>query len=307
MLKKNDVVDIVSPGTACTLDEILQIKKFVEKIGLTPRIFLEKETSLQFNESHEFSSIKAQTRFEQLKNAIESKDSSIIWCTRGGYGSAEILPFLSAMRKPRKSKILIGFSDISAISIFLTQKWKWQVISAPMLIQLAQEKVSQASQKAIVDLIFSRSREFKFALKNLNNLKPKLISGLVVGGCISVISAHFGTENQINFKNKILFLEDEGEDGERLDRYFTQLVTIMKESRSYPKAIVLGNFLEANPHGTPKAKNIEIAIERFAAKLKNIPLFEEKSRVLGHSRNMMPLVLGAEAKITTDNSLVQKF
>jgi muramoyltetrapeptide carboxypeptidase len=304
MLKKNDIVDIVSLGTPCSPKENEKIKNYLKKIGLTPRIFLEKETSIAKNQTSEFATIDAKKRFEQLKKSIES-DSKIIWCSRGGYGSAEILPFLMKMKKPTKQKIFIGFSDISSLNIFLIQKWNWQVISGPMLIQLALEKVSKISEKALLDLLFGKVKELKYSLKNLNNCNAE-VKTKTIGGCISVVSGHFGTKNQIDFKNKILFLEDEGEDGERLDRYFYQIVTIINETKSKPAAVVLGNFLEANPHGTPKAKNIEIAIGRFAEKLGNIPLFEEKSKCLGHSKNMLPLLLGAETKITKSGVLLQK-
>ncbi len=303
MLKKNDIVDIISPGTACSRDELEKIKNYVKKIGLTPRIFLEKETSLTKSATHEFTSIDAKTRFEQLRKSIESSDSKIIWCTRGGYGSAEILPFLQKMKKPKQPKILIGFSDISVLNIFLIQEWNWQVISAPMLIQLAFNKVSKKSEKGILDLIFGKNKELKYSLTTKN----KEISGDITGGCISVLSSHFGTKNQLDWSDKILFLEDEGEDGERLDRYFHQIVTIINETKKKPRAIVLGNFLEANPHGTPKAKNIDIAIKRFVKKLSEItPVFQEKTCCLGHSKNSMPLILGTKAEITKNGLLLQK-
>lgn len=306
MLQKNDIIDVISPGTACTSDEIAKIKNYVKKIGLTPRIFLEKETEIKKSVTHEFPSIAASKRFEQFKKAIESTDSKIIWCARGGYGSAEILPFLMKMKKPKQQKIFIGFSDISALSIFLIQQWGWKVISAPMLIQLAINKVSKKSETAILDLLSSKPKTLKYKLNQLTTYDLGLTTATITGGCISVISGHFGTKNQIDWKGKILFLEDEGEDGERLDRYFHQIATIIKESGSKPKAVLLGNFLEANPHGTPKAKNIEMAIKRFAEKLGKIPLFQEKTKCLGHSKNMMPLLLGAEIKITGDNFLIQK-
>ena len=308
-LKKNDVADVVFLGTAGTLDEVKKIKNFVKEIGLTPNIFLEKETTLKKSVNHEFASFKASQRFEQFKKAVES-DSKIIWCARGGYGSAELLPFLTKMKKPKMPKIFIGFSDISSLNNFLIEEWGWKVVSAPMLAQIALNKVTEKSTKAIVDFIFGKKTELKYSL-NLISSEKKSVSAVVNGGCISVLAGQFGTKNQLNWENKILFLEDEGEDGERLDRYFYQIVQIISEQKKLPKAIVLGNFLEANPHGTPKGKNIEIAIKKFAEKLSEaglkIPLWQERSKALGHSKNMLPLVLGAEAKISADGILTQSF
>lgn len=307
MLKKNDIVDVVSLGTACTSDQIKQIKTFIKKVGLSANIFLEKETTLKKPTTHSFPSFEAKTRFEQLKKAIANPKSKIIWCARGGYGSAEILPFLKSLKKPKTAKIFIGFSDISSLNKFLIEEWNWQVISAPMLAQIALEKVSEKSTKAILDFVFGKKTELKYSLKNLNNSKSE-IKAQLTGGCFSVLAGHFGTKNQINWNRKILFLEDQGEDGERLDRYFNQITTIMIEQKKYPAAILLGNFLESNLHGTPKAKNIEMAIKKFvknlAEKKLKIPVFEEKTKCLGHSKDMLPLVLGAEAKIIAPNNLL---
>jgi muramoyltetrapeptide carboxypeptidase len=314
-LKQNEIVDIISPGTASSTSEIKKIKNFVKKIGLQPRIFLEEKLTLKKPTSHEFPSFDAEIRFQQLAEVLTNSQSKIIWCTRGGYGTGDLLPFLKKLKKPQTAKIFIGFSDISSLNKFLIEEWNWQVVTAPMLIQLALNKVSKKSEKNILDLIFGKKSELNYSLitphPSLSRKGRGNIESVVTGGCISVLAGHFGTKNQLDWDKKILFLEDEGEDGERLDRYFRQLVEIMVEQKKYPRAILLGNFLETNPHGTPKAKNINLAIERFAQKLQEnklkIPLFLEKSKCLGHSKNMMPLILGASAKITAEGFLIQKF
>ena len=121
-LKQNDFIDIISIGTSCNQDEIKKIKKLIEGFGLKPQIFLEKETTSVKTASHEFPSFKAETRFAQLKKAIENPKSQIIWNTRGGYGSADILPLLKKLPKPKQPKIFIGFSDVVSVATFLQQE-----------------------------------------------------------------------------------------------------------------------------------------------------------------------------------------
>ncbi len=303
MLKKNDIVDVVSIGTPCSFAENNAMEKYLENHQLKARFFLEKSLILKKSASDEFATIAPKIRFEQLQEAINS-DAKIIWCSRGGYGSAEILPFLEKMEKPKKPKIFIGFSDISSINLFLMQKWGWCVLTAPMLIQMAFDMVSKKSQKSMMDLILGQTKEFTYDLTKLSG-KNNEVKAELTGGCVSVISGNFATKNQIDFADKILFLEDEGEDGERLDRYFYQIVTIIRETKIKPKAILLGNFLQGNPHGTPKAQNIKIAINNFAENLKDVPIYQEKTGCLGHSRDMMPLILGKKSTIK-NNQLLQK-
>lgn len=308
-LKPNDIIEIISIATACTKDEINKIKNLITDHGFKTSIFNEETVVLEKPISHEFPSFSTQERFSQLKKAIENPNSCVIWNTRGGYGSADILPLLAKLKKPKKSKIFIGFSDISSVAIFLEQKWNWPTICAPMLAQIALDKVSDKSKKAIFDLLSGKISELEYKLQPLNSFNKKAIRGIMVGGCVSVLAGNFGTKNQLNWKNKILFLEDEGEDGERLERYFNQIITISAEQKKSPKAIVLGNFLEANPHGTPKATNIAIAIEKLVEKIAErklkIPVFSEKSGCLGHSKNMMPLLLNYKSTIN-GNTLRQE-
>jgi muramoyltetrapeptide carboxypeptidase LdcA involved in peptidoglycan recycling len=193
---------------------------------------------------------------------------------------------------------------------FLIQEWGWSVVSAPVLAQVAFKKVSELSIKTILDFLNGEVKELEYELELLNKINFESLLAPVVGGCMSVLSGAFATKNQLDWEGKILFLEDEGEYGERLDRYFTQIVTVMVEQRKLPCAILLGNFLEANPHGTPKAENIGIAIAKFVEKITEndlrIPVFAERTKCLGHSWNMMPLVLNCESKIGTDLRLVQR-
>lgn len=303
-LKKGDVVEVISPGTACTGDENDLIKKFLIKLGLKPRIFCEKQLTLAKSVNHEFPSFEPKQRFLQLKKAIEG-DSKIIWCARGGYGSFELVEFLQKMPKPKKAKIFIGFSDISSLNKILIEKWGWQVVTAPMLAQIVLKKVSEKSIKAISDFIFGKISELKYELISLN-AKAKISNqkSEITGGCLSVLAGSFGTKNQIDWQGKFLFLEDEGESGERLDRYFTQIISIINEQKKIPSAIILGNFLEANLHGNPKAKNIEFAIKKFAKNLGKIPLYQEKKKVFGHSKNMLPLIFGSSAEIDQNKNLL---
>lgn len=313
-LVKKDIVDIISPSTSCTKEEFKKIKTFLEKIDLKPRIFFEKELSLKKAAIYGFPSFEPKLRFEQFKSAVNS-DSKIIWCARGGYGSAEILSFLEEMPKPKIQKIFIGFSDISSLNNFLIEKWNWQVVSAPMLLQMSSDKVCQKSILAVCNLVFGKKKLLKYSLKPISNQTKNQsqakIQAKITGGCLSVLVAQFGTKNQINWHDKILFLEDIGESGERLDRYFNHLTEIFSEKKLLPKAIVLGNFLEANSHGTPQAKNIKTAIKKFVEKLEQkkiqIPFFIEKTKYLGHSKNMLPLILGAKAEISSNGILTQKF
>lgn len=314
LIQKNDIVDIVLPATPLTITQTKAVKKYLEqKLELKPRIFLEEnETKISPSlTTNEFPLASAEMRFEQLYKALGS-DSKIVWCARGGYGSGDLLPFLAKAKKIIQTKIFIGFSDIVSIATFLQQEWGWQILCAPVLIQLANDHITLDATQELEDIIFGRKNLLTYNLTSLQpqiKLPKKSIDAKITGGCLSVICGHFGGQYQIDFANKILFLEDEGEDGERLDRYFRQIIEVILKTNRKPKAILLGNFLEANIYGSPKANNINIAIKRFIEKIERfklkIPVFEVKEKNLGHSKNMRPLILGLKAELNPGKKLLK--
>lgn len=310
-LKKGDLVDIISPASSITKDDFAKIKLFLEANGLRARFNMDRELLLDKKQSHSLPSFLAEKRCKQMRFALENKESKAVWCARGGYGSADLIPLLQASKKIPQNKVFIGFSDITSLAIFLQQSWSWQIIYGPMLNQLAQNRVSALSKKAILNLLFGKKTTLKYKLEAKNSYakSAKNINAQIVGGCVSVLAAHFSTSNQIDWKDKILLLEDIDESGEKLDRYFSQIMQIMLTKKSYPSAILLGNFY-LDITSTIKKKNIAFAIEKFIANLLqnkiNIPVFEEKTKCLGHSKNIMPITIGKIAKIS-NNFLTQNF
>jgi muramoyltetrapeptide carboxypeptidase len=304
---KGDIVDIIFPATSCSESEICDIKNYVtNNLGLIPRILFEEKLVLRSeNSQDEFPSNDASQRFHQLEAALKS-DSKIIWCARGGYGSGDLLPMLENMEPISQNKLFIGFSDIVSIGDFLQNNWGWSVICAPVLTQLAAGIIEDGAQNELKELILGKREYLSYDLEILNP-KDNILEIIceIGGGCLSVLTGHFGGRYQTNFYEKILFLEDEGEDGERLDRYFRQLIETFLHRRKSPTAILLGNFLQENIHGTPKAKNIEVAINNLVQRIEDenlaIPVFKAVKNNLGHGKMMLPLVLGYRSKISQKN------
>lgn len=302
--KKQAFVDVISPALAIDFTELEKIKLFLENNSIKSNFFDEKNLIINERPNNEFAAISPELRFKQFESAINNDQSNIIWVANGGYGAIDLVPFFKKIKKPKKPKIFIGFSDITIFNKLLIEKFNWPVVVGPMLGQIINKKVSDDSIKEITDLVLQNNLDLNYQLQTLLEFN-KNISGQIVGGCLSVMAAQFGTKNQLNFKNKILFLEDEGESGERLDRYFSHLLQIMNDYSQYPCGVVLGNFFQENIHGNIVKENIEIAIAKFVtniAKLnKKISVFRDKNSQLGHSKNMMPLVLGIKSEINDGN------
>jgi len=305
------MIDIISLSTPSTIEEINLMQQFLLQKNIESNFFnLTSLASSQIN-NHSFTNSSIQSRFSQFQQACLNPKSSIIWCSRGGYGSSDILPLLAKMPKPQQKKIFIGYSDLTNIANFIIKYWQWPVLMAPMLNCLIKQKVSQNSLEKLFTFLNNKKNKLTY---NINYLAGKKtdhpINGKLVGGCLSVLLASFGTNYQPDFYRKIILLEDINEEGEKLDRYFTQLLHVFNSTKYLPKAIILGNFTQ-NFNDT-QIKNVNFAINNFAINLQkyhpNILLLQESSNVLGHSYEMLPIILGEKITIHLKNSVLkQKF
>ena len=305
------MIDIISLATPSTTQEIQLMQQFLLQKNINNNFFNLNQLSTSQTNQNSFATTSAQNRFSQFQQACLNQQSSIIWCTKGGYGSSDILPFLAKMPKPQQKKLFIGYSDITNIANFIVKNWQWPVLMAPMLNCIIKQKVSQNSIEKLFTFLSNKKNKISYDINYLCGKKiNNPVSGKLVGGCLSVLSASFGTNYQLDFYRKIILLEDINEEGEKLDRYFTQLLHIFNNTKYLPKAIILGSFTQN--FNDIQIKNVNSAINNFANNLQkyqpNILLLQESNNVLGHSYAMLPIVLGEKITIHLEKSMLkQKF
>ena len=212
----------------------------------------------------------ADTDDHRLYHLIEAVHSNhkIIWAIRGGYGTARLLAALDLMPKPSSSKTFVGFSDVTALHLFISQKWpNWRVIHASVLTFLDRNSFENKFD-ILLDIL-----ENKIDSYDLNGVCPlndiamtaRNVVGKLTGGNLSIIVASLGTCWEIKTAGKILFLEDTHEYPERLYRMLYHL----KESDklSNVRALVLGHFhIAGNP------ERLLLFLKGFAKTL-NIPVY----------------------------------
>lgn len=238
-VNKHDVVDIIAPASQSPLSRLEDGLKWVEKIGLTPRV------PLDIIKTDAFFAAPLEIQLRHLKEALYS-DSKIIWCLRGGYGSMRLIPHLLKFKPPKKPKLLIGFSDITSLHLFFTQHWKWPTLHARTISQMHPDLTKTPDRKLLQDIIFGKTTDKTFKrLVPLNQAarKESLIKGTITGGNLRIIQSSLGTSWQIDPKGKILFIEDVAERGYSVDRMLEQMFQAKLIDKSL-KAIVFGDFTE---------------------------------------------------------------
>lgn len=282
-LQQGDLIDIVAPGMKPRPRTLQGIKSFAKSWGLNVRYSPEIiGKDLLCAQSKEF-------RFKDLKKALLAKDSKMVWCLRGGYGSLHLLESLNKVKAPR-AKLFMGLSDVTSLHTFLNQQWGWSTIHGCNIDRFALKQATRLEQKRIHDSIFGKKQKVKYSLKALNDLAVKKgeIRSSFTGGNLVTLQSGFGTQFQIQTRNKILFFEDIGERAYRVDRVLEH----MRQLKMFNgvKAIVFGQFTGGKE---PGGKSLVPQLLKQFAQEQKVPVFSGLQS--GHGKNQHPLPLNTSS------------
>ncbi len=278
---KTKRIQLVAPSSGTDLTNIKALQSIKD-------LNIEVPENLQSN-AIAFHSNTDEERFLFLKEVLyDNSKNTVIWCLRGGYGSARLIDKLKKLPKPKNEKIFIGFSDVTALHLFLSQHWKWKTIHGSELKAILDPNKDPQNFQRIADIISKRAITLKLEnLTPLNKRAEKLekITGRLTGGNLTLLQTSIGTDWQINTENKILFLEERGAKGYQIDRALLHL----KQARilKHVKAIIFGDFSSGDEYNT-------LALERFSSEI-HIPVF--KTNQFGHGNINYPLIYNTRTDI----------
>ena len=157
---------------------------------------------------------------------------------------------------------------------------------------LAVDKFSAESIAAVKSMLFGETEEISFHGRPLNKLaeKEQHLQATITGGNLTLVQTSLGTDWQIDARNKIIFLEEIGERGYKLDRMLAQLTQAHIFDTAV--AIIFGDCLEGKE---PKGSSlVQPVLERFA---QDCPLPVLQIAGIGHGPTNFPLPLGTEAHL----------
>lgn len=289
VLRPGDIVDLVAPGFGPTPQEIGLALKFLRQWDLVPRVtpdLLGKDVLCSNSDKK---------RFEFLHRALCAEDSQALWCLRGGYGSNRLLPYLHQLKPPRHNKVLIGYSDVTTLHLFLNQFWGWNTLHAPLLDRLSKGLSRKQDQKEIKDCLWGKKSTLCFQnFKPLNQLarQKKMIKASITGGNLTTWVSAVGTPWEGRAAGQILFFEDIGEPGRKIDRMLVQLE--QSGGLKGVKAMLLGDFVGgAQPNGRHLWRKV---LQRFAEEA-SFPVFHHFPS--GHGSRQRTVALGPLAQLVT--------
>lgn len=300
-LKRGEIVGLIAPGGYADDSMIQRSVKNIESLGVKVKL----GANLRARHGG-----YAGTRFERLADLHAMfSDQSVagIWTVRGGSGGSALLPLIDYELIRKNAKILVGFSDITALHLAIQKRARIVTFHGPAGIStfsdyaVAQLRAVLMEPQANHVMSVPAEQRAKASsdplqrTRRVNLAGSGIAVGAITGGNLAVVASLVGTPYAARYENALLFLEDVGEAPYRIDRLLTQL----DQSTPFAKAagVMLGVFQRTTvPDGEYTLNLDQIANEHFAA-LK-IPVASGFS--VGHIANQYTLPMGVRARLDAD-------
>lgn len=206
-LNKGDLICILAPAKAIEEEHVYFAKVFFEKAGYT--VLISPHCIGQYNY---FSGTDEERTFD-FQQALDNPDIKAIICARGGYGTVRIIDRIQWAGQLRYPKWIVGFSDITVFHQYL-QKLGQKSIHATMPLNF-QSNSSEALQ-TLLDAL--EGKPYRIETESCQYNQMGIAEGQLIGGNLSIVYSLIGTDTQPDYKGKILFLEDVGEQLYAIDR-----------------------------------------------------------------------------------------
>ena len=299
VLQAGSCIGIVAPASACEDFDYTAGINLLHEWGYKTKL----STTLQVNEGYLAGSDKL--RADELNKFFADKEIDAILCFGGGYGCTRILDYLDYQLIRQNPKLLVGFSDVTALHTAIGQKSRLVTVHGPMLKTLSQNptKYTIASLCRGLCLSVPLGAFLMPKKQKLEALYPGNAFGRLIGGNLSVIAAMCGTPYELKGENSVLFLEDVGEEAYAIDRMLQQLWQngLLKEV----KGIVFGQFTHCTPTKQSKYEFTVKEILTQYANLAKVPTIY--GFPAGHEKTNAFLPLGVNVKVNVADSRVEFF
>lgn len=165
----------------------------------------------------------AEQRLRDLHEAFANAEVEGLLCTRGGWGSAELLPRLDAKLVRANPKVFVGYSDHTSLQVWLWNELRIMTFYAPMVAAdwSNMDGVHRATWHAAVE---ARSKWSVGPGDGLRCLRGGEVDGRLLGGCLSILAEALGTPWALRIDEPaVLFLEDIGTKPYQWDRMLQHL------------------------------------------------------------------------------------
>jgi len=295
-LKKGDTIGIIAPASPPSSPEkITKGAEYLERLGY--RVKLGKNVQKVYG----YLAGTDQERADDVNTMFADKTVKAIIAVRGGYGTPRILPLIDYSIIKQNPKILVGYSDLTALQLAIFKKTRLVSFSGPMSGVEMFKGIDPFTEEHFWACITS-SKKIGIIKnpqgKELQTIVKGKASGFLLGGNLSLIVSLAGSKYLPSFKKSLLFIEEIEEECYRFDRMMNQLriTNILHDSNG----IIMCELTDVKASDTTKPYlTAEQVMNDYLSELKK-PIVS--GLVYGHVPQKLTIPIGIRATIDTAKS-----
>jgi muramoyltetrapeptide carboxypeptidase len=293
-LQPGDLVQIVAPASNLKADYLARGVAELTALGFRVKYdpaILEKDR---------YTAGTDERRACELMNAFTDAEVKAVWAARGGYGVMRLLPRLNEDLLRDHPKIFIGYSDMTALHLYLYHRFGWVTFHGPMAAKDLAGGETHYDKTTLLNALTKAEPMGEIVATGTEVLhRGASVSGRLVGGCLSLLAAMMGTPDELDTSDAILFLEDTGTRPFQLDRMLQQFKLAGKFERV--RGIVFGEMSNCVQH-VEQGYTLQEVLHDLTAELRIPVLFGLRS---GHSEiGNLTLPLGVMATLDSERGVL---
>ncbi len=290
-LKRGDTIGVVAPSDPIigdNIEELNKAKDIAESDG-----FKVKFSKNIFSNTNGYSAT-AKEKAEDINEMFKDEDIKMIWCAKAGNNSNSVFEYLDYELIKNNPKIICGFSDITSLTNIISERAGLVTFSSTNFKTIATDETDY-SYKEVINRFVNASLELGKENTGYKTIKEGIAEGKLIGGNLNLTSGMVSGKYDIDFNDKILFIEDLAFESEPVA--ISNYLYHMKQNGVFDKikGLWIGNY--EHESGIKLEKIVLDVLDEEH----NFPIV--KSNNFGHIETKTVIPIGTKARIDTSKEI----
>ncbi|MFC6439069.1 S66 peptidase family protein [Pseudobowmanella zhangzhouensis] len=301
-LRAGQTVGLIAPSS-----NVMENQDIGFAIDILKSFGFKVKTGQHLYARHGYLASEDQVRAADVNAMFKDPDVDAIFCLRGGYGSPRILPYLDYASIAKHPKVIIGYSDVTALLNAIYTQTGMVTFHGPIAAQNFTDYTLSQFKQVLFDAqaatiaappAFETAEGRAERDNRITVITPGVAEGKLIGGNLSLMVKLVGTPYEPDYRGNILILEDVSEAPYRIDGMLTHLKLAGKLQQL--AGIAFGKCSDCEIDGN--SLSIEQVLNDHLQPL-GIPVI--RGLMIGHIDDLATIPIGVRARLDTSQPAIQ--
>jgi muramoyltetrapeptide carboxypeptidase len=198
---KGDTIGVVSPSYAPKSGWLQRGVRALERAGFP--VVLDPE----IDRPPRFTRAEDKRRADSLMGMWVNPQVKAVIASTGGYGAVRLLPHLDPSVFQNNPKSLVGYSDITALHLWLMRRANLRSFHGPTVDDLI-PSMRDPTMASLITALTTPCPTARIGRELSRGVVAGRATGRLVGGNLSLVQQTIGTSYQVDMDGAILFIEE---------------------------------------------------------------------------------------------------